>query len=81
VHSNPIPAIATHTQTRFSASSMVSKVSYATRPRGAIAFHADCRINNAFAPIKGTASAKWKRMEEVWMKLGADSRGARHSVA
>ena len=79
-HSNPIPAIATHTQTRFSASSMVSKVSYATPP-GAIAFHPDWRINYASAPTKGAASAKWKRMEEVWMKMGADPRGARGSVA
>ncbi len=65
LHSNPIPAIATHTQRRFSASSMVSKVEYATRPPGAIAFHPDCRINYAFAPTKGAASAKWKRMEEA----------------
>ena len=81
LHSNPIPAIATHTQMRFSASSMVSKVEYATRPPGATAFHPDCRINYALAPTKGAASAKWKRMEEVWMKMGADPRGARDSVA
>src|SRR5260370_14226776 len=81
LHSNPIPTIATHTQTRFSASSMVSRVSYATRPSGAITFHLNCRINYALAPTKGAVSAKWKRMEEVWMKMGADSRGARDSVA
>jgi len=65
LHSNPIPTIATHTQTRFRASSMVSKVSYATRPPGAIAFHPNCGINYGLAPTKGAASAKRKRMEEV----------------
>jgi hypothetical protein len=44
---------------------MVSKVSYATRPPGAIAFHLNCRINYALTPTKGAASAKRKRMEEV----------------
>ncbi len=81
LHSNPIPTIATHTQTRFSASSMISKVSYATRPPRAIAFHPNCRINYALAPAKRAASAKWKWMVEVWMKMGADSRGTRDSVA
>src|SRR5713226_8123605 len=38
LHSNPIPTIATHTQTRLSASSMVSKLSYATRLPDAITF-------------------------------------------
>ena len=80
LHSNPIPAIATHTQMRFSASSMVYKVSYATGPPGAIAFLADCGINNALAPKKGAANAKWKRMEEASMTMEADPRGPRGSV-
>src|SRR5947199_4598737 len=38
LHSNPIPTIATNSQTRFSASSMLSKVSYAPHSADAIAF-------------------------------------------
>src|SRR5260370_10083475 len=62
LHSNPIPTIATHTRTRFSASSMVSKGSHATRPPGAIAFHTKCGIHYAWATSKGAPSAKWKQM-------------------
>jgi hypothetical protein len=47
LHSNPIPTTATHTQTRFSASSMVPKVSYATGLSDATAFHPDWTINYA----------------------------------
>jgi hypothetical protein len=45
LHSNPIPTIATHTQTRLSASSMVSNVSYATQPADAIKFRPDWPIH------------------------------------
>src|SRR5712664_2836291 len=77
LHSNPIPTIATHTQTRFSASSMVSKVSYATRPPRAIAFHPNCRINYALARTKRSASVNRNQMEEVWTKMEAAPRGPR----
>jgi hypothetical protein len=45
LQSNPIPATATHTQTRLSASSMVFKVSYATHSPDATIFHLDWPIN------------------------------------
>src|SRR5260370_38689290 len=74
LHSNPIPTIATHTQTTFTASSMVSKVSSATRSPGATAFHPDCRIYYALARTVQPATAKSKRMEEARMKKEADQR-------
>ncbi len=45
LQSNPIPTIATHAQTRLSASSMVSNVSYATHRSGATTFGPDWPIH------------------------------------
>src|SRR5260370_19631334 len=64
LHSNPIPTIATQTQTRFSAISMVFKISYAIHSSGAIAFHLDWPINYALARKSRAASVKSKRMNE-----------------
>src|SRR5260370_4227592 len=81
LHSNPIPTIATHTQTRFSASSMLSKLSYATRPPGAMAFRPDVSINYPLARTKPAATAKWKRLEDLWMMAVVDLRRAPGSLA
>jgi hypothetical protein len=81
LHSNPIPTIATHSHARFSASSMVSKVSYATPFPGATAFHLDCRIHYALARTKRAASAKGKRMAEIRLKMVEDQRRAQGSAA
>jgi hypothetical protein len=81
LHSSPIPTTATHAQTRFSASSMVSKISYATSLPDAITFHPDRTINYVRAPTKQAASANSNRMEEAWLKRGADPRAALCFVA